>query len=295
YQRTFQVQGRPLAEGAAPPTTLFQSASVDYFKAIGVPLLEGRGFLDADRDSAPPVALVNRTLAHHAWPGESPVGKRISFNQGRVWIEIVGVIGDVKQNGLGADVPDLVYVPFEQAPGAGTLLARTTADPLNLAKRITASVYAIDPNQPVANARTLEQLRRNSMASPRLTTTLLTLFAALALVITATGLAGVIAFSVTQRTHEIGIRMALGAERGEVLQMVMRQGLAMVVVGLAVGVAGAIALSHLMAGLLFGVNATDPITFVAVALLIFGVALAACFIPARRATAISPMLALRGN
>ena len=296
YLQPVLVQDRPSAGPGDPPATAeFNSSSPEYFKLIGAPILQGRDFTAADRDSAPPVVIVNQTMARQVWGAESPLGKRISFNNGRSWAEVVGVVGDVKEFGLEADVPAQMFFAFDQFPGAGTVLLRTAGDPLSLARRVAQAVYAIDPNQPVDEVRTLEELRRNSLASPRLTTTLLTMFAVLALIITAAGLAGVIAFTVSQRTHEIGIRMALGAERGTVLGMVLRQGLAMVVVGLAIGVAGAVALSHVMSGLLFGVEATDPLTFVAVGLLLFAVALAACLIPARRATAISPMLALRGN
>jgi ABC-type antimicrobial peptide transport system permease subunit len=189
-----------------------------------------------------------------------------------------------------------VYLPFAQLPfREGTFLIRTSADPGAMARRIGEEVLAIDPGQPLANVQTLDEVRGEALASPRLTTTLLVMFALLALCITAAGLGGVVAFSVSQRTQEIGVRMALGAGRGEVLGMVLREGLRLVVFGLALGIAAAILLTRLMSGLLFHVEATDPITFVGMALILIFIAAVACLAPARRASAVDPMVALRAS
>jgi ABC-type antimicrobial peptide transport system permease subunit len=205
-------------------------------------------------------------------------------------------VGDVRQYGLDSEPADEVYLPFSQFPlREGTFLVRTSADPAGMARRIGEEVLAIDPGQPLANVQTLEEVRSEALASPRLTTTLLLIFALLALCITAAGLGGVVAFSVSERTQEIGVRMALGAGRGEVLGMVLRDGLRLVAFGLALGITAAILLTRLMTGLLFQVEATDPITFAAMTLILVLIAAAACLIPARRASTVDPMIALRAS
>ena len=200
----------------------------------------------------------------------------------------------MKQYGLAAAPADQIYLSLLQNPTlSSTVLMRTVANPMTMSRIVSETVHGMDPDQPVDHFRTLEQMRTNSLSSPRLTALLLALFAILALVITATGITGVIAFSVSQRFHEFGIRMALGAQRGEVLQMVLRQGMTLVAIGLGIGLAGALLLSRLLNGLLYGVRPTDPLTFVAVAAVLLAVAAAACFFPARRATSADPMQTLR--
>jgi putative ABC transport system permease protein len=294
---TFDIQGRARDDmSPAQPMADFRSGSPEYFKVLGVSLLRGRTFEVGDRDSLNPVAVISQSLARKYWPNDDPLGARVSFDRGGHWIAIVGVVGDVKEFGLGSDPAEQIYLPIAIAPTRDMrVLIRTTADPLKLAGRLRDAVRELDPIQPVSDVTTLEQARRDSLASPRLATTLLALFAVLALAITAAGLGGVIAFSVGQRTQEIGVRIALGADRTRVVGMVLRQGARLALFGLAIGAAGAYALARVMRRLLFGVGTTDPATFVAVAAVLVAVALLACFLPARRASAIDPASALRAS
>jgi predicted permease len=290
----FEIEGRPRDPQVPLPQGDFRSVTPGYFRALGIPLIEGREFTTTDRPKTPPVALVNRSLARRYWAGDSPLGRRISADTGKTWLTVVGVVGDVRHYGLDTDPADEMYLPFAQAPiREGSLVVRTTGDPHVAARLIEDEIHATDPDQPVANVRTLEEIRSEFLASPRLTASLLGMFALLALVITGAGLAGVVAFSVSQRTQEIGVRMALGAERGEVLGMVLREGMRLVLAGLVIGVAGALGATRLMSGLLYGVGATDPLTFSGVGLVLVVVAATACLIPARRAATVDPMVALR--
>ena len=256
--------------------------------------LRGRAFDAHDRDDAAPVALVSRGLARRHWGDADPVGRRISLDRGQSWRTVVGVVGDVRQTGLAQEPKDSVYLPFLQFPGfTSSLFVRTVVDPRAVADLVRAEVRALEPEAAVSSVRTLEEIRHEALSSPRLTTVLLGLFAALALAISAAGLSGVLAYSVSQRTREIGIRMALGAAPGRVLGMLLGQGLAAAAIGLGLGLVGAIGLSRLISGLLFGVEPTDPLCFLGSALVLSVVALVACLLPARRATVIDPMLALR--
>lgn len=292
---TFLVEGRG-NDGQPLPRGEFLGASPDYFDAIGVPLLRGRVFDAHDRGEADGVALVSKGLARRNWSDDDPVGRRISLDRGRTWRTVVGVVGDVRQTGLDREPKDSVYLPFLQFPGFSfTLFVRTLNDPRAVAEQVRAEARSLDPDVAVSNIRTLEEIRHDALSSPRLTTVLLGLFAALALAISSAGLAGVIAYAVSQRTREIGIRMALGAEPGRVLTMLLCQGMGSVVIGLGLGLLGALGLSRLISGLLFGVEPTDPLCFAGSAAVLLLVALAACFLPARRATVIDPMLALRAQ
>jgi predicted permease len=302
FNRGFQIEGRPIPDGELAPQADFRTASTDYFETVRQPLVLGRTFVDGDHDRAVQVAVINQSTARHRWGDEDPIGRRISFDQPsnvtgreRTWLTIVGVVGDVRQYGLDREPADEVYVPLTQAGFGGSLLVRTAADPLSIAKLLREAIYEVDSDTAVDRVQTLEQVRSDAVASPRLTAILLTMFAGLALIITAAGIAGVMALSVNQRTHELGVRLALGASPGAVLGMVMRQGMSFVLVGLSVGVVGALMLGRLMSALLFAVEPSDPITFLAVALVLIAVAAAACFIPARRVTSIDPMLALRSE
>jgi putative ABC transport system permease protein len=287
------LEGGPQDEGRATQQLDARAVSPDYFRAAGVPLLRGRAFTDADDLSAPQVAIVNEAAARHHWGAEDPVGKRVSFDNGRTWVTIVGVAGNVRQYGLDKEPADEIYGPVAQLGAAGFLLVRTHGDPLAASKSLRDAVHEVDDETAVDQVKTMRQVVDDSVASPRLTAWLLGLFALVALAITAAGLSGVMALAVTQRTREIGIRIALGATRARILAMIMRQGMALVLAGLALGVAGALALKGLVASLLFPLPASDPLTFAAVSCLLVLVAGAACLIPSLRATGIDPMLALR--
>ncbi len=294
FNVSFLIEGQPPAEDGAQPLGDLRSASPDYFPTLGIPLVTGRLFTPSDGPNAPQVAIVNQSLARRYFARETAVGKRISADTGKTWITIVGVVGDVRHYGLESEPTDEVYLPFAQLPiRESTFLVRTTADPGAMARRIGEEVLAIDAGQPVANVQTLEEVRGEALANPRLTTTLILLFALLALCITAAGLGGVIAFSVSQRTQEIGVRMALGAGRGEVLGMVLREGLRLVGLGLVLGALAAILLGRLMTGLLFHVETTDPLTFAGMSLVLVLIAAAAGLVPARRAATVDPLVALR--
>ena len=291
----FDIQGRPVSSDEVKPSADGNIVSPQAFQLLGVPLLSGRFFTDSDLPDSLQVAIVNRSLAHHYFTNADPVNQHISIDGGQHWLTIVGVVGDVKQYGLDKDFLDTIYQPFSQASFGRTVLLRTGGNPLNYINQIREAVYSIDPEQPIADAKTLDQLRGDSLAATRLTAVLLALFAALALAIAATGLSGVMAFLVSQRTREIGIRMALGAQSNDVLKMVLGHALKMVCLGLAAGFVGAVAGSRVMRSILFNMPAVDPATFVLVALVFMGVALVASYIPAYRATQVDPLIALRSE
>ncbi len=294
----FRLEGQAVTAPETLPRADFQRVSGAYFQTIGVPVLRGRALTDADREDAPKVAVINQTMAGHVFPGQDPIGRRIGVDgnsPGEVdWLTIIGVTGDVRQYGLTRPPIDQVYLSILQYPGLSTAcLVRTTSDPMALTRTVREAVHSIGPEQPVDRFRTLEELHASALDMPRLTAVLLAAFAGLALVITATGIAGVIGFTVGQRRQEFGIRMALGARPGGVVRMVLGQGMRLVALGLAIGVAGAFALSRLFASLLFETTPGDPPTYLAVAAVLGLVAAAACFVPARRATTVDPMVALR--
>ncbi len=294
-----RMEGKPPVAAEALPRADFQRVSPDYFKTIGVPILKGRSLAPADRRDAPLAAVVNLSMARRFWPGEDPIGRRIGVDgrhPGEIqWVTIVGVSGDVRQYGLANPPVEQVYFSLLQFPGLSTTcLLRTAVDPSRMERLVRADVHAIGPEQPVDHFRTLAEVHSGALAAPRLTAILLAAFAALALTITATGIAGVIAFSVGQRRQEFGIRMALGALPSSVQRMVLGQGMRPVFAGLALGLAGAIAVTRLWASLLFEVSPTDPPTYFVVAFVLGAVAVVACFVPARRATTVDPMVALRG-
>ena len=290
----FRVEGRTVDPAQPQPKADYRTGSPDYFRTMGIPLLRGRVFTDNDKPPAPDVAVLNQSAAKHLFPGEDPLGKRITFDDGKTWTGIVGIVADVKQNGLETEAVDEVYQTFGFSTWRDLkVVVRAKSLPLQLERTVREAVREFDAQQPITGVRTLEDVRSESLAPPRLTALLLGAFALLALVITAAGIAGVIAYSVSQRTHEIGIRMALGAQRGEVLGMVLRQGMTLLGAGLGLGVLGGVVLARTMQGLVFGVPASDPITFVGGLLLLALVGALSCLIPARRATEVDPMVALR--
>lgn len=300
FARAFTIGGRPVPPPGEWPVARFRAVSPEYFRVMGIPVLHGRGLSAQDHGEAPGVALVNQTLARQHWPGQEPAGQRINLERPEreyAWRTVVGVVGDVRHRGPDAEVQPEVYVPYEQIPEpAFTLVMRTAQEPSALAAAARAAVLAVDPDQPVGEVRTLEQVVADSEAvgSRRTVLLLLACFAVLAVLLAAMGVYGVISYSVAQRTQELGVRMALGASSADLVRMVMRQALALALAGIALGIAGAVALSRFLTTLVYGVKPADPGTFVAVALLVTGVALAASYLPARAATRVSPMTALRG-
>ena len=287
------IEGKPQDDGRAAPRLDGRAVSPAYFRAVGVPLLRGRMFTEADDANAPRVSIVNEAAARHRWGNEDPVGRRVSFDNGQNWVTVVGVVGNVRQYGLDTEPADEIYGPTAQLAFGQFLVVKTKGDPLAASKSLRDAVHEVDKETAVDQVRTLQQVLDDSVASPRLTAWLLGLFAVVALVITAAGISGVMALAVTQRTREIGIRLALGATRTKIVTMIMRQGMTLVLVGLVLGVAGALALNGLIASLLFATPRADPVTFAAVSFLLMLVAGTACLIPSLRATAIDPMLTLR--
>jgi len=290
------------------PVMWFRSADAGYFRAMQIPLRRGRLFTEQDTETAPPVVIVNETMARRYWPaypnGEDPVGKRLAFgvthrvpppNPEPTWITIAGIVGDVRHMSLAQPPLPEMYLPFRQSPQLEmTLVARTAGtDPLRFAPAMRAAVAAVDREQPLARIISMEQVAENSVANRRFSMLLLTLFAGVAMALAAVGIYGVVSYSVTRRTREIGVRLALGAQRSDVLAMIVRQGLTLALAGAAIGLVAAFSLTRVMKTMLFGITATDPLVFGAVALVLTGVAALACYIPARRATKVDPVIALR--
>jgi putative ABC transport system permease protein len=290
---SFQIQGRTMTPGEAPPIANVISVSSDYFRSLGIPLREGRAFAKTDGPKDPNVLIINEAMKRQLFSNEDPLGKRISFDDGKTWREIVGVVGDVREFGFDHAPSGDVYAPLAQSPNIGTLIVRTAAAPAGMAQRITRAIHDVDPQTAVTDVMTLEQARSESMASPRLTAILLGLFAGLALMIAAAGIGGIMALTVSQCVHEIGIRLALGAQPTGILRMVLGQGLLLAFAGVAIGICGALGLTRLVKSLLFEVAPTDPFTFAGVAAVLIAAACAASYWPARRAASIDPIVALR--
>jgi putative ABC transport system permease protein len=276
------------------PQVLWNTATPNYFETIGIPLIEGRLFDGRERLDTPAVFVINQTMARRFWPGQDPIGKPIKLLADGTLGTVVGVVGDAKQYYLSEEQQPQVYDCYSQFPGIfATVVVRTTVEPMSLAGAVREAVWKVDKDQPMWKVRTEEFLMTRNVADKRFLMLLMGIFAALALTITAVGLYGVVSYTVGQRTQEIGLRMALGAQTGDILAMVLRQGMWLVVIGVAVGLASAFALTRFMASLLYGTSPSDPLTFSVIALLLAGVALLACWIPARRATRVDPMVALR--
>jgi len=291
------IEGLPTPDPGKFPHPDFHMVSPSYIDALSIPLLRGRNFTDADTDTASQVALINATMARRFWPNEDPTGKRFHFGHPgstEPWMEIIGVVGDTKLYGLSNPSRLELYLPLQQShPNDMFLVLRSAIDPASLTPAVRDAVASIDKDQPVFNVNTMKQLVDASVATRHITLVLLGLFSGLALLLAAIGIYGVISYSVQQRTHEIGIRMALGAQRSDVLRLVVGQGVKLAALGIAIGIAAAFGLTRLMASLLFGVGAYDPVAFVTAAIILLLVAIAACYIPARRAIAVDPMVALR--
>jgi putative ABC transport system permease protein len=295
WQTGFDVEGRPVLPPGQRASTDITRVSSDYFRAMGVRLLRGRVFTELDSPDSQPVCIVDETFVRAYWPHDDPLGKRVRVGDpDDPWRTVVGVVAHVKN--YGVDQPSRVetYLPYEQDPiNAFTLVVRTTGDPASLSPRMRDAVLAVDPDVPIFNISTMEDLVAQNVAPRRLAVMLIGVFAGLALLLAGIGLYGVMSFTVSQRTHEIGIRMALGAHENDILRLVVRQGMLLAVTGLGIGMVGAFALPKLIGALLFQTSAADPQILAAVPVLLALVALAACYIPARRAMRVDPMVALR--
>jgi len=295
----FLIHGRPLPIRGQEPGARFNSVTPGYFRALGTRLLAGRFFLDTDRANALPVAVINRDMAERFWPGQNPIGEKITINidyenPNPVYREIVGIVESIRHNGLAEESGPEMLVPRDQFPMAsGFLVVRSAQNPKTLAPVVRSELFALDDKIAPSSFRTMDYYLSSAVAQPRFRTVLLSLFAGLALALAAVGIYGVISYSVAQRTHEIGIRMALGAQAGDVFQMVVGRGLGLALLGTGLGVMGALALTRFIQSLLFRVSPTEPLILGGVALLLLAVACLACYLPARRATKVDPMTALR--
>ncbi len=293
-----RIQGRPELPPAEQPVVVTRIVSPGYFDTMTIPLLSGRKFTEQDIVTTPRVAVISETMARTFWPNEDPVGKRFGIGEitsDRDWINIVGVARDVRQIELTAAPEPQAYLTYLQFGffDSRDLVVKTDVDPTSLAATVRKTVWEIDKDQPVSNVQTMETILADSIARQRFSMVLLAIFAGVALVLAAVGIYGVMSYSVAQRTREIGIRMALGAQTGAVLKLALGYGLKLVLIGIAIGLIAAFALTRLMSTLLFGVTATDPITFTLISLLLISVAALASYIPARRATKVNPIIALR--
>jgi len=299
---SFQVKGRPPVPPAQQPSMQVRVATPEYFDTIGIPLKRGRVFTDDDRPGTPRVVLITESAAHEFFPNEDPIGKTITLGWGRgpgtprAGGEVVGIVGDVKDAGLNEPNPPQIYLPYRQWPvGSMTMILETAVPPPSLADAVRAEVYAIDANLPVSNVSTLDAIVAKSISQQRFYTLLLTIFAAVALVLAAIGIFGVLSYAVSQRTREIGIRMALGAEGRTVVGLIVRQAMVLVGCGVAAGLALGLVLSQTMTKMLFDVRPTDPATYAGVSVVLALVALLASYLPARRATRVDPIVALRAE
>ena len=292
--RGYIREGRPARPEEAGDAA-YLVATPDYFRTLKIPLVTGRSFDDHDTEANPKVVIVNETMARQLWPGESPIGKHITIWRDETFPrEIVGVVGETKPL-LDAEPSQQMYVPFAQDSGWSgmSLVIRTTGDPAGTAAAARNEIRTVDKGIPVFNVRTMKDVLATSIASQRMSMLLLSAFAGMALLLAMLGIYGVTAYYVTQRTQEIGIRMALGAQTGDVLKLVLRNGMALALIGIVVGLAGAFALTRLMSSLLFAVKPTDVMTFAVVSMSLLATALIACYVPARRATKVDPLVALR--
>jgi len=304
---TFQIEGRPTAPGSPGPHGDNRIVTGGYFTALGIPLLKGRIFNDADRVGSEPVAVIDENLAVQYWPNQDPIGQKIRNGAPiatNPWVTIVGVVGHIRFNRLAGEESSsggtqssakgaYYFSLYQQKAPYGFLIAKTSGDPTVLAGYIREAVRNVDANQPVHDLRTMDSLIADSLGPQRFATTLLAAFAGLAILLAAVGLYGLMSYSVAQRTGEIGIRVALGAQRGEVLSMVLREGAKLAVAGIMAGVVIGLVLTRMMESLLYGVSAADPLSFTGAAVFLVMVALVACYLPARRAMKVDPMVALR--
>jgi putative ABC transport system permease protein len=302
---TVLLEGEPFTSYGDQRLTVQSAVGVDYFRAMSIPLLKGRGFSEQETDKTPLVAVIDENMSRALFPDKDPIGQHLLLNEGEIRFEIIGVVSHIKHLSWDADAQSRVrfqmYSNYNQIPDQWfaqvtrtmSLVVRTSSDPLSLGPAVRRQVLEVDKDQPIYNLKLMDELISGSISQQRFAMMLLAVFAGVAMVLAAVGIYGVMSYSVTQRSHEIGIRMALGARRRDVLNLVVTQGLKLVILGVTIGLGGAFALTRVMSSLLFGVSATDPLVFVITSVALTGVALAASFIPARRATRVDPMVALR--
>jgi putative ABC transport system permease protein len=295
----FIIEGRPAPNPAEVPIASIRIASSDYFRTLGIPLTSGRFFTEQDTLGKPEVVIINEALARKHWPNEDPIGKRIK-NPAQPglpeppWLSVVGVVGDIKHGTLTALPKPQLYFNFLQSPARNlSFVINTTSEPLSLGPAVRAQVLSVDKDQPLADVRSLDQIISDSLYVNRLSMVLLSILAGVALMLATVGIYGVMSYAVLQRTQELGIRMALGAQPRAILKLVLKQGLILTLIGIAIGLLAAFAATRLMTGLVFGVGVSDPTIFLAVSLLMVAVAFVATYIPARRATKVDPLIALR--
>jgi putative ABC transport system permease protein len=298
----FVPEGRTLEQlrsGGIAYDANHRQVTPDYLKTMGIPLQRGRSFNDGDNEQSIKVAIINETMARQYWPGEDPLGKRFTMddpNDKATWVTIVGIAGDVRQMGVDEPVKAEMYFPYQQGQEPfyipRDLTIRASVDPLSLVAAVRNEIHQVDPEQPISNIRTMGQMLGEETASRNLGMTLLTIFAGLALLLATVGIYGVLAYFVVQHTQEIGVRMALGAQRSNILGLVLKKGMTLTLLGVGIGLVIAFALTRLMTSLLYEVSAADPLTYVAISLLLTAVAFFACYLPARRATKVDPLVAL---
>jgi putative ABC transport system permease protein len=297
----FRVEGRPIQTPDKWPSVNYRGVTPNYFRAMGIPVVQGRAYTDRDDANAPLVMIINQQTAHDIFPDENPIGKRITFgntdqNQQPVWFEIVGVVANVRSLELREESqPEIYFSTLQDYWPAMSLVVRSTVEPSSLAGSVREVVNEVDKSVPVSQLKTMDRVVSESITQPRFNLFLLALFSTVAMLLSAAGIYGVTAYSVSQRTHELGIRLALGAQVGDVLKMILGQGMAVIGVGLVLGLVAAFGLMRLLRSLLFGVGENDPLTFVAITIVLLIVALIACYIPARRATKVDPLEALRAE
>jgi putative ABC transport system permease protein len=308
WTRNFLIEGRPEPLPGEEPEAVYRVAMPGYFHTMNMTLRRGRDIAQSDNMAAPAVVVVNDEMARFCWPGADPLGKRIALGdklQNARWMTVVGVVKNAQEHDWAAPLMAEMYLPYLQTPeylqdahahfSYLTLVVRTSRDPAALAPTLRSEIHALDENVTVSQVQTMEQVVADATAEPLFYLLLLGTFAAVALTLAAVGIYGVMSYSVSRRTHEIGVRMALGAKRSDVLKLVTGQGMALALAGTAAGSLGALSLARLMSSLLYGVRPTDPLTFAVVTAVLAGAALLACYIPARRAANVHPMVALRNE
>jgi putative ABC transport system permease protein len=293
FTSRIQLEDKPVQAGDVVPLVAYRVATANYFKTLGIPLLQGRTFLPSDTKTAPGVVIVNQAFAQHRLTEHDAIGKRLSWDGGKTWLTVVGIVGNTREFSLKESLSDEVYYPLDQVPVWGSLLVRTAGDPTALISQVRRAVDEAAPQTAISYLETLEQARDDTLSSPQLMTRLLGIFAILALIVAISGITGILALSVSQRVREIGVRLALGAQPSDVVRLLVKQGMTLVVAGIVAGLLIAAAMISPLKTFLFQVAPTDPFTLAGVCGLVVLAALIACYIPARRAAKITPIVALR--